>query len=151
MGFGFVGAALLLLTLGLLYPAVRTIVKSFMNRNGTEFVGLDNYVRAFTEPQFLVVLRNTAIWVLVAPAVATVVGLVYAILVDRARFESVAKALVFLPMAISMVGASLIWKFVYQFKPTRRRPDRPAQRHPLALGVRDRSSSCINAPLNTFC
>lgn len=117
VGFGFVGAALLLLTIGLLYPAVRTIVNSFMDRTSAEFVGLANYARAFTEPQFLIVLGNTALWVLVAPAVATFLGLVYAYLVDKSRFENVAKGLVFLPMAISMVGASLIWKFVYEFKP----------------------------------
>lgn len=117
IGFGFVGAALLLLLLGLVYPGVLTIVNSFMNRNSTTFVGADNYVRAFTEPQFLIVLGNTALWVLVAPLVATFVGLAYAYLVDKSRFEAVAKGLVFLPMAISMVGASIIWKFVYEFKP----------------------------------
>lgn len=117
VGFGFVGAALLLLLIGLVYPAVRTIINSVMNRNSTEFVGLDNYVRAFTEPQFLVVLGNTALWVLVAPLVATFFGLAYAYLVDKSRFESIAKGLVFLPMAISMVGASIIWKFVYEYKP----------------------------------
>lgn len=117
IGFGFVGAALLLLTLGLIYPAIRTLINSVMNRNSTEFIGLDNYVRAFTEPQFLIVLGNTALWVLVAPTIATFVGLAYAYLVDKSRFEAVAKGLVFLPMAISMVGASIIWKFVYEFKP----------------------------------
>ncbi|HEV6953814.1 MAG TPA: sugar ABC transporter permease [Promicromonospora sp.] len=117
VGFGFTGAALLLLLLGLVYPAVRTIVNSFMNRNSTGFIGLDNYVRAFTEPQFLLVLGNTALWVLVAPIVATFAGLAYAYLVDKSRFEALAKGLVFLPMAISMVGASIIWKFVYEFKP----------------------------------
>ncbi|WP_229784902.1 carbohydrate ABC transporter permease [Promicromonospora citrea] len=117
VGFGFTGAALLLLLLGLVYPAVRTIANSFMNRNSTGFVGLDNYARAFTEPQFLLVLGNTALWVLVAPIVATFAGLAYAYLVDKSRFEAVAKGLVFLPMAISMVGASIIWKFVYEFKP----------------------------------
>lgn len=117
VGFGFTGAALLLLLLGLVYPAVRTIVNSFMNRNSTGFIGFDNYVRAFTEPQFLLVLGNTALWVLVAPIVATFAGLAYAYLVDKSRFEALAKGLVFLPMAISMVGASIIWKFVYEFKP----------------------------------
>ncbi|MFI6427186.1 carbohydrate ABC transporter permease [Promicromonospora sp. NPDC050880] len=117
VGFGFVGAALLLLLIGLVYPAIRTIINSAMNRNSTEFVGFDNYVRAFTEPQFLVVLGNTALWVLVAPLVATFFGLAYAYLVDKSRFESIAKGLVFLPMAISMVGASIIWKFVYEYKP----------------------------------
>lgn len=117
VGFGFTGVALLLLLLGLVYPAVRTIWTSFLRGNSGDFTGLDNYVRAFTEPQFLIVLGNTALWVLVAPAVATFLGLVYAYLVDRSRFEKLAKALVFLPMAISMVGASIIWKFVYAQKP----------------------------------
>ena len=61
-------------------------------------------------------LRNTAVWVLLTPVAATFIGLVYAILVDRARFEKFAKALIFLPMAISLVGASLIWKFVYDYR-----------------------------------
>lgn len=63
-------------------------------------------------------LRNTALWVILVPLVSTAFGLVYAVLVDRTRFEKVAKTLIFLPMAISMVGASIIWKFVYEYKPT---------------------------------
>ena len=61
-------------------------------------------------------LRNTAVWVVVTPVAATFIGLVYAILVDKARFEKFAKALIFLPLAISLVGASLIWKFVYDYR-----------------------------------
>jgi alpha-glucoside transport system permease protein len=114
---GFVGPALVLLTAGLLYPAFGTIVNSFQFRTSPEFIGFDNYIRAFTEPAFLLVLGNTALWVLVAPLLATFIGLVYAVVVDRSRFEKFAKALVFLPMAISMVGASIIWRFVYEFKP----------------------------------
>ncbi|GHH69920.1 carbohydrate ABC transporter permease [Promicromonospora soli] len=114
---GFVGPALLLLALGLLYPAFGTIVNSFQFRTSNEFIGFDNYIRAFTEPAFLLVLGNTALWVLVAPLLATFFGLVYAVVVDHSRFEKFAKALVFLPMAISMVGASIIWRFVYEYKP----------------------------------
>jgi alpha-glucoside transport system permease protein len=114
---GFVGPALLLLALGLLYPAFGTFVNSFQFRTSNEFIGFDNYIRAFTEPAFLLVLGNTALWVLVAPALATFIGLVYAVAVDHSRFEKFAKALVFLPMAISMVGASIIWRFVYEYKP----------------------------------
>ncbi|MCP2263373.1 carbohydrate ABC transporter permease [Promicromonospora thailandica] len=114
---GFVGPALLLLAAGLLYPAIGTIVNSFQRRNSSEFVGFDNYARAFSDPAFLLVLGNTALWVLVAPALATFIGLVYAVVVDHSRFEKFAKALVFLPMAISMVGASIIWRFVYEYKP----------------------------------
>ncbi|MCF4120651.1 sugar ABC transporter permease [Antribacter sp. KLBMP9083] len=117
VSLGFVGPALAMLAFGLLYPGLDTIKNSFYNRNGSEFIGLDNYATAFTESQFLIVLGNTALWVLVAPITATFLGLVYAVVVDKSRFEKFAKALVFLPMAISMVGASIIWKFVYEFKP----------------------------------
>jgi alpha-glucoside transport system permease protein len=149
IGFGFVGAALLLLLVGLVYPALQTIANSFMNRNSTTFVGLDNYMRAFTEPQFLIVLGNTALWVLVAPLVATFVGLAYAYLVDKSRFESVAKGLVFLPMAISMVGASIIWKFVYDFKPAGVEQTGLLNQFIVWLGG-EPQQFLINRPLNTF-
>jgi alpha-glucoside transport system permease protein len=112
----FVIPAVLLIILGLLYPGLRTVYESFRDANSTAFVGLDNYHTIFTDKNELVVLRNTAIWVVLTPIAATVIGLVYAILVDRARFEKFAKALIFLPMAISLVGASLIWKFVYDYR-----------------------------------
>jgi len=149
IGFGFVGAALLLLLIGLVYPALQTILNSFMNRNSTSFVGLDNYVRAFTEPQFLIVLGNTALWVIVAPIVATFVGLAYAYLVDKSRFEAVAKGLVFLPMAISMVGASIIWKFVYDFKPAGVEQTGLLNQFIVWLGG-EPQQFLINRPLNTF-
>lgn len=114
---GFLGLPVLGLGFGLVYPALDTIRNSFLNRDGSAFVGFDNYVTAFTTSEFLLVLRNTAIWVLVVPVVATLIGLVYAVVVDRSRFERFAKALIFLPMAISMVGASIIWRFVYEFRP----------------------------------
>ncbi|MFI2704273.1 carbohydrate ABC transporter permease [Cellulosimicrobium composti] len=114
---GFVGPAVLGLAWGLVRPAIITIWNSLFDRRGNEFVGLDNYVTAFTTDQFQLVLRNTAIWVVVVPILSTFIGIVYAVLVDRSRFEKFAKALVFLPMAISMVGASIIWGFVYEFRP----------------------------------
>jgi alpha-glucoside transport system permease protein len=107
----------LLVTVGLIYPGVRTIYQSFLNAGGTSFVGLDNYQTIFTDSGQLKVLRNTVFWVVVTPFVATAIGLLYAILIDKARFESAAKALIFLPMAISFVGASIIWKFIYEFRP----------------------------------
>ncbi len=118
-GFAFLIPAVLLLGAGLIYPALRTLYQSFQNRNVTEFVGLENYIRVFTQPELLLVLRNTALWVIITPIVATAIGLVYAVLIDRSRVESFAKALIFLPMAISFVGASVIWKFVYDYKQVR--------------------------------
>jgi alpha-glucoside transport system permease protein len=112
----FLGPAVLGLSIGLLYPAIRTFWQSFHNAAGDKWIGIDNYHNIFTSHEQLLVLRNTALWVVLTPFVATGVGLIYAVLVDKARIEAVAKALVFLPMAISGVGASIIWKFVYDYK-----------------------------------
>jgi len=116
-GIAFTAPALLLLLVGLLYPAGRTAVQSFLDASSAGFVGLDNYIRIFTQPDLVIVLRNTLLWVVITPILATAIGLVYAVLVDRTRFEALAKALIFLPMAISLVGASIIWKFVYAYRP----------------------------------
>lgn len=110
---GFLLPALLLIVLGLLYPAINTVVASFRNNLGTQWVGLDNYHTIFGSSAEIKVLITTALWVVVTPTVATSLGLIYAVLIDRAAFEKVAKALIFMPMAISLVGASIIWKFVY--------------------------------------
>ena len=114
----FLGPSLLLIGVGLLYPAGVTVYQSLFGAATFDppFVGLDNYADLFTNSQQLQVLRNTLLWVLLTPTIATVIGLVYAVLVDRASFEKFAKALLFLPMAISMVGASIIWKFVYDYR-----------------------------------
>jgi alpha-glucoside transport system permease protein len=112
----FVVPAAVLIAVGLLYPAIKTIYQSFQNPASTAFVGLDNYKSIFTTSDEITVLRNTAFWVILTPILATLIGLVYAVLVDKARVEAVAKALIFLPMALSLVGASLIWKFVYDYR-----------------------------------
>jgi alpha-glucoside transport system permease protein len=116
-GLAFVAPAVLLLVIGLLYPASRTAAQSFLDASSANFVGLDNYIRIFTQPDLVIVLRNTLLWVVIAPILSTAIGLVYAVLVDRTRFEAFAKALIFLPMAISLVGASIIWTFVYAYRP----------------------------------
>jgi alpha-glucoside transport system permease protein len=116
-GLAFIAPAVLLLLAGLLYPAARTAVQSFLDARSTGFVGFDNYVRIFTQPELFAVLGNTLLWVVITPILSTAVGLVYAVLVDRTRFEAAAKVLIFLPMAISFVGASIIWKFVYEYRP----------------------------------
>jgi alpha-glucoside transport system permease protein len=114
----FLAPSILLIGIGLLYPAVVTVWQSFHGASSFDppWVGLDNYKELFTDKQQLTVLRNTLLWVLLTPIVSTGIGLVYAVLVDRARFERFAKALLFLPIAISMVAASIIWKFVYAYK-----------------------------------
>ena len=114
----FVGPALIMVAFGLVYPAVVTLIQSFQNADSTQYVGLDNYLTLFQVQEYQRVLINTFIWVLLVPIAATLIGLVYAVLVDRTRTESLSKALVFIPMAISMVGASIIWRFVYDYRPT---------------------------------
>ncbi|MET8231944.1 sugar ABC transporter permease [Micromonospora sp. NPDC005298] len=112
----FLLPTLLLLTIGLVVPAIRTMVLSLMNGSSTDWVGLRNYGWMFSDNSMVRVLINTLVWVLLVPLVATGFGLLYAVLVDKARFEAVAKSLIFLPMAISFVGASIIWKFVYAYR-----------------------------------
>jgi alpha-glucoside transport system permease protein len=112
----FLAPAGLLLGVGLLIPAVRTTLLSFLNQDSSAWVGLENYRWMFTQRETLTVLRNSLIWVILVPTLATAVGLLYAILVDRARLEALAKSLIFMPVAISFVGAGIIWKFVYAYR-----------------------------------
>ena len=108
-------AAILLLT-GLIYPTIATLFQSFFDKKTENFVGLDNYVWVFTNPEGFWSVINTILWVLIAPVFATVIGLAYAALVDRSRGEKFLKVLVFMPYAISFVGAGIIWKFVYDYR-----------------------------------
>ena len=110
---GFLSPAIFLLGIGLVYPTVATFFKAFMNSRGTRFVGFENFIFVFGQESNRVAIINTVIWVLVVPAFSTIAGLAYAVFVDKARGEKFLKALVFMPMAISFVGASIIWKFVY--------------------------------------
>ncbi|WP_082495638.1 carbohydrate ABC transporter permease [Agreia sp. Leaf335] len=109
----FMAPAVLLLALGLIYPTVATIYQSFFDKTTTEFVGLENYFWVFTNPEGFWSVVNTLIWVLVAPVFSTMIGLAYAVFIDKARGEKYLKSLVFMPMAISFVGAGIIWKFIY--------------------------------------
>ncbi len=145
----FVLPAAVLISVGLLYPGIRTIFESFKNAAGTEYVGIDNYKEIFTNSGLLTVLRNTAIWVIVTPIVATLIGLVYAVLIDKARIEAVAKALIFLPMAISLVGASIIWKFVYDYRSTENVQIGLANQILKSLGF-DTYRFLLTEPWNTF-
>jgi alpha-glucoside transport system permease protein len=145
----FVLPAAVLISVGLLYPGIRTIFESFKNAAGTEYVGIDNYKEIFTNSGLLTVLRNTAIWVIVTPVVATLIGLVYAVLIDKARIEAVAKALIFLPMAISLVGASIIWKFVYDYRSTENVQIGLANQILKSLGF-DTYRFLLTEPWNTF-
>jgi alpha-glucoside transport system permease protein len=113
----FAGPALLLLAIFLVYPALRTGWLSLLDKQGESFIGLANYAWIFSDPQSFITIRNTLIWVVLTPLLSTAIGLLYAILIDRSRFESVAKSLLFMPVSISFVGAGIIWKFVYAQRP----------------------------------
>lgn len=109
----FIFPAVFVLGLYLVYPAVYTLYLSFLNRDATSFVGLENYFWAFSNPKVQEAIRNNIFWLILVPGLSTAFGLVIAVLADRVRWENVAKALIFLPMAISFVGASVIWRFIY--------------------------------------
>ena len=150
---GYLGPSLLLIVFGLLWPGILTIRNSFYDRQGLGFVGLDNYVIIFTDAAFASVLVNTFFWVLLVPSVSTALGLIYAVLVDRGRFEKFAKTLIFLPMAISMVGAGIIWKFVYEYRDPGVRGNRPQVGFLNQVVVwmgGEPQQWLLNAPLNTF-
>lgn len=113
----FVLPALLLLSIYLVYPALQTLISSLYDKNGVNFVGLANYEWAINDAGFIESIGNNLLWLLFVPSVSTVLGLVIAVLADGVRWGAFAKSLIFMPMAISFVGASIIWKFVYDFRP----------------------------------
>jgi alpha-glucoside transport system permease protein len=109
--------ALAFLGVFLVYPTIATIIRSFQNRRGDAFIGLDNFVWFFTRNDTLIALRNNAIWVVLLPLLVVGIGLLIAVLVDRVRYESVVKSIVFLPLAISFVAAGVIWRLMYDVDP----------------------------------
>ena len=112
----FVLPALMILGIYLLYPVFETIRLSLYNRDGTVFVGLANYRWAFSDGEFLLSIRNNLLWLIVVPTLSTFFGLIIAVMTDRIWWGTIAKSLIFMPMAISFVGASVIWKFVYDYR-----------------------------------
>jgi len=115
--FVFVGPALAILSWYLLIPTLRTLYASFFDAQTDSFVGVTNYIFAFTDPKMLESFRNNLLWLIVGTSLSVIFGLLIAILADRSRFEIVAKSLIFMPMAISFVGAGVIWRFIYFYKP----------------------------------
>ncbi len=113
----FVGPAVFLLFGYLLVPAIWTFYLSLMDRNGNEFVGLANYVELFTGRLLQESIRNNIMWIVFGSTSSVAVGLLIAVLADRSRWERVSKSMIFLPMAISFVGAGVIWNFIYEVRP----------------------------------
>jgi alpha-glucoside transport system permease protein len=117
--FVFVGPALAILAWYLAIPVIRTFYLSLFDASSTNFVGLLNYGYAFTNSAMLLAFRNNLLWLVVETFLCVAFGLGIAVLADRVAgwFETVIKSLIFLPMAISLVGAGVIWLFVYAFRP----------------------------------
>jgi alpha-glucoside transport system permease protein len=113
--FLFVGPAILVLGYYIFLPTVRSLWMSFFDRLTQDFVGLANYEFIFSE--LLMALRNNVIWLFVGTALCVILGLIFALLTDRCRWEKISKSLIFLPIAISFVGAGVVWKFMYDAKP----------------------------------
>jgi alpha-glucoside transport system permease protein len=114
----FVGPALVILGVFLVYPVINTILISFKDAQSESFVGFDNFAFVFSDESMLRAIRNTLGWIIVVPLFAVSIGLAFATLADRLRRgEAVAKSLIFLPMAISFAGASITWRLIYSYRP----------------------------------
>ena len=112
----FLGPAVVLLGLYLVYPVFNSLWLSFKGVNGNDFVGAANYQWLFNDPEFRESFFNNILWLLIVPAAATLFGLLAAALTDRIAWGNFAKSLIFMPMAISFIGASVIWKFIYEYR-----------------------------------
>ncbi|MEV6263800.1 sugar ABC transporter permease [Streptomyces sp. NPDC051784] len=127
----FLLPALILLGALVVYPIVYSVYRSFLDQSGTSFAGLDNYRELFTDDTIRTAVKNNAIWVVVAPTVATVLGLIFAVLTERIRWGTAFKLIVFMPMAISMLAAGIIFRLVYEQSPER------GVANAVAVGVHD--------------
>src|SRR4051794_18663654 len=113
----FVFPALLLLGALVVYPVLFSVGRSFFDASGTRFVGADNYTEMFRDPATLKAIRNTTIWVVVAPALLTGLGLILAVLVEKVRWATAFKLLLFMPMAVSFLAAGIIFRLAYDEEP----------------------------------
>jgi len=109
--------AMFLLFFFLVYPSINTLYISFFNYNSEKFLGIQNYFYCFTNEIMLNSFRNNALWVILFVPLTVSLGLIIAVLADRVKYESIVKSIIFMPMAISFVGAGVIWKFVYAYRP----------------------------------
>ncbi|MFD8639769.1 carbohydrate ABC transporter permease [Streptomyces zaomyceticus] len=116
---GFLLPALLLLGALVVYPIGYSVQRSLFDRSGSSFVGLDNYLALVTDDSLRTAVRNNVIWLVFAPAVATALGLVFAVLTERVRWGTAFKLVVFMPMAISMLASGIIFRLVYEQDPDR--------------------------------
>jgi alpha-glucoside transport system permease protein len=115
----FLAPTLVLLGVWVVYPTIRTIIRSFYDRDGDEFIGIDNYRTLFSDDSLLTAIKNNFLWLLIVPVFVTAIGLVFAVLLERIRFSVAFKVVVFMPMAISLFAAGVIWRLMYEQDPSR--------------------------------
>jgi alpha-glucoside transport system permease protein len=146
----FLGPAIALLLIGLVFPAILTFYLSLKNSNGSKFIGADNYTWAFTNSNIQDILVTTLLWIIVAPLVTTLLGLGLALLVDKLKLQAVYKSFIFMPMAVSFVGASFIWRFVYEARDPAQPQVGLLSQIAIWLGAKDPPNWILSHPLNTF-
>lgn len=147
--------ALFLVTLGLIIPALTTINNSFtdqqfLGQQKVSYIGLKNYIHAFTDPATQQTIVRTVLWLLIVPAFAVGVGMLMALLVDRMKHPSLPKTMVFLPTAISFVGAAVIWGYVYSWKDPSLPQTGLLSQLAIWLGWNNPPNWMLSSPLNTF-
>lgn len=147
--FLFVGPALAVLFFYLIFPVIRSAYLSFFDRTSDNYVGFANYIFAFTDPAMSQAAINSILWMVVVTSLSVGFGLLIAILVENIRYEKLVKSLIFMPMAISFVGASVIWRFIYAFVPAGREQIGLLNALNVQLGF-DPIGWLINQPWNNF-
>jgi alpha-glucoside transport system permease protein len=115
----FLAPAVILLVVWIVYPLVYTVWRSFYDRSGSNFIWLDNYSTLFSTDTTRTAIKNNAIWLAAVPALVTAIGLVFAVLTERIRWSVAFKIAVFMPMAVSLFAAGVIWRIMYQQEPSR--------------------------------
>jgi alpha-glucoside transport system permease protein len=148
--FVFVGPAIAILFWALGLPALRTLYASLHGPDGSQFVGLQNYATVFTNPDMLVTFRNNLLWMVFGTIGCVVFGLLIAVLADKSRFETLGKALIFLPLAISFVGAGVIWNFVYVVRDAADPQIGLLNAIVVGLGGQPQAWTAFNQPWNNF-
>jgi alpha-glucoside transport system permease protein len=112
----YLAPAALLLGVFLVYPVLNTIYLSFFDNRSNEFVGWAHYEFLFTNPQTITVFRNNVLWLVLFTSATVVLGLLIAVLANQVRYEAIAKAIIFVPMAVSFTAAAVIWRFMYIYQ-----------------------------------
>ena len=146
----FILPALLFLVVYLVYPVIETVRLSLFDKYAQQFIGLDNYAWALTDSGFWQAALNNLGWLIIVPLLSTAFGLIIATLADRLWWGNIAKSLVFMPMAISFVGASIIWKYVYDYKQSSQPQDGLLSQVVIVLGWKHPPNWLLTHPLNNF-